>query len=364
MRKRTLFLWSAIPLLFAVAVAIGQPGAIGQTPDRAANSAVIAEWARSGHANVHSPAFSNWNEGGTIPGICSTCHSGAGFRALYGLDGSEPGIPQSPIPVGGVVDCDTCHNPGLPAISQISLPAGGSHPVAGFEAACMTCHQGRAGGAAIATATAGAEEDAVNPDLAFSSPHYATAAATLLGGSAGLGYHYPGKDYEPRFAHAPPVADCTSCHNPHSLRVEAETCQTCHGTADARAIRISRVSHDGSGNLSQGIHADLTANRARLFGLMQDYADEVAGMPIVYTGSRPYFFADHNRDGRPDQVEGAAVTYTNWTPRLLKAAHNWAFTGADSGAHVHNPHYALQLIYDSAQDLANALGRDISDMRR
>ena len=43
-------------------------------------------------------------------------------------------------------------------------------------------------------------EDTPNPELSFINPHYATAAATMLGGYGG-GYHYPGKDYSGRFLH-------------------------------------------------------------------------------------------------------------------------------------------------------------------
>lgn len=356
MHMRSLLLWVGIPFLTAAA--------IGQTPERDPNIEEIALWARSGHANFHSQSFSYWNDSGVIPPVCATCHSGAGFRSLYGFDGSDAGLPQSPVPVGGVVDCDTCHNPGLPGLTEINLASGSPHPVSGFEAACMTCHQGRAAGATIDRAVGSAPDDEVNPELSFVNPHYATAAASLLGSAGALGYQYPGRRYEPRFLHAPSVTTCTSCHDPHSLEVAEDTCLTCHQTGDSRAIRISRVSYDGSGNLSQGIHRDIAANRERLFALIADYASEIAGTPMVYVGRHPYFFSDHNRDGQPDQQEGAPVAYASWTPRLVKAVYNWKFTGSDAGIHVHNPHYALQLLYDSAEDLSQALGRELTDMAR
>jgi formate-dependent nitrite reductase cytochrome c552 subunit len=91
----------------------------------------------------------------------------------------------------------------------------------------------------------------------------------------------------------------------------------------------------------------------------------VIGTPLIYESGRyPYFFADHNADGRADQKDGAPVAYTSWTPRLLKAAYNWKFVGADAGIHVHNPHYALQLLHDSAEDLSRALGRELTGMSR
>ena len=355
---RSLLLWAAIPGLFIAATAIGQ------SPNREPNIEEITAWARSGHANFHSTSFSYWNEAGSIPPVCSTCHSGAGFRSLHGFDGSGPGLPENPIPVGGVVDCATCHSPGLANLTEINLPSGMSHPVVGTEASCMTCHQGRASSATIENAVAQKGEDDVDEELSFINPHYAVAAASLLGGDGALGYQYPGKTYEPRFRHAPSVTTCTSCHDPHSLAVAEETCLSCHQTGSSRDIRISRLSYDGSGNLSQGIHHDIVANRGQLFALITEYAREVAGTPVVYIDRHPYFFADHNDDGQADQVEGAPVPYRSWTPRLLKAAYNWKFIGADAGIHVHNPHYALQLLHDSAEDLSGALGRELVDMAR
>mgnify|MGYP000612553564 FL=1 len=45
---------------------------------------------------------------------------------------------------------------------------------------------------------------------------------------------------------------------------------------------------------------------------------------------------------------------------MLKAAYNWKFVGSDAGIHVHNPHYALELLYDSIENLAAPLGVDFA----
>jgi hypothetical protein len=324
-------------------------------------SEYIAAWARSGHSDADSIAFSYWNSAGTIPPVCAVCHSGAGFRSFHGLDGSAPGLPGAPVPVGGVVDCETCHNAGLSTITSIVLPSGISHPVDGGEISCTTCHQGRAAGATVIRATEGKSEDTPDPALTFINPHYATAAATLLGGYGGMGYQYPGKDYSGRFLHAKPVATCASCHDPHSLSVAEQTCLTCHASGNPADIRISRVSHDGSGDLKKGIRGDISTNAIRLMTLIEDYAENVIGVPVLYDGSRhPYFFADANGDGVADQVDGKPVPYNAWSPRMLKAAYNWKFVNSDAGIHVHNPHYALELIYDSMEDLASPLEFDFA----
>lgn len=327
------------------------------------NADAIAAWARSAHSNSSSPAFSHWNKEGAIPPDCANCHSGAGFRDFHELDGSVKGEVDNPIPTGGVVDCDTCHNRNLGSVTEIALPSGIAHPVRGGEAPCLTCHQGRAAGAVVEKATEGKADDTPDAELRFINPHYATAAASWLGGYGKLGYQYPNKTYSGRFLHAKPVATCVSCHDPHSLKVSEENCLTCHETGTAGDIRISRQSHDGSGNTRKGIRDDIRANSDRLKAMLLDYAAKVAGTPMVYDGSHhPYFFADANNDGVVDQKDGRPVAYATWTPRLLRAAYNWKFVNADHGIHVHNPHYALELLYDSIEDLAGPTGVDMASL--
>ena len=332
-------------------------------PERVAipQSDYIAAWSRSGHSDASSLSFSYWNAAGAIPPVCAVCHSGAGFRSFHGFDGSAPGLPEQPVPVGGVVDCETCHNAGLASVAEIAMPSGLMHPVTGGDASCMTCHQGRAAGATVQRAIDGIDDDTPDPKLSFINPHYATAAATSLGGYGGMGYQYPGKTYSGRFFHAKPLATCASCHDPHSLTVAEEMCLTCHVSGDPAEIRIARVSHDGSGDTRKGIGQDIAANKRRLMTMIEDYASRVAGVPVLYDGARhPYFFTDANGDGVADQTDGKPVPYNAWTPRLLKAAYNWKFVGSDRGIHVHNPHYALELLHDSMEDLAAPLGVDFA----
>lgn len=328
-----------------------------------ANNAAIMDWLQSGHADAKSPAFTHWKDEGAIPPVCSTCHSGAGFRAFHGLDGSAPGLPEAPMPIGGVVDCETCHTPRLSDVREVRMASGVLHPVSGVEAACTTCHQSRASGASVDKAVGERDPDQPDPELSFINPHYATAASTWLGGFGASGYQYPGKDYSGRFFHARPVATCVSCHEPHTLKVATETCLTCHEDGNPRDIRISRRSHDGSGKLSVGIHADVEGLSARLMQMMVAYSREVAGVTLIHDPhSYPYFFADANGDGVADQDKGAPQSYNAFTPRLLRATFNWKLVTADTGAYAHNPHYAMELLYDSIEDLAKPMGVDISDL--
>ena len=324
------------------------------------NDQSISDWFRSAHADAAAEAFRHWDEEEEITAVCATCHSGEGFRDYHGLDGTAAGSVEGPINTGGVVDCGTCHNAGLAEIEEVAFPSGLMHPVQGVEASCMTCHQGRTAGSTVVKAMADLDLDTPNPELRFINPHYATAAATWLGGYGGSGYHYDGKDYSGRFFHARPVSSCVSCHEPHTLEVAFEPCLTCHQANEPEDIRIARQSYDGSGDTNKGIKSDIQTNAATLLDMIKGYAADVAGTPIVYDGTRyPYFFTDANGDGVADQSEGQPVAYNAWTPRSLRATYNWKLVTADPGNYAHNPPYMLELLYDSIEDLSGPLGTDM-----
>ncbi len=348
----------------AIPFALPQSGPFNAAEIDIENNQAISDWFRSAHANAAAEAFSHWDDDGEIRAACATCHSGEGFRDFHGLDGTPAGVVDGPINTGGVVDCGTCHNAGLAQVTEVTLPSGVVHPVTGVEASCLTCHQGRAAGSTVVAATNGLALDTPNAELRFINPHYATAAATWLGGYGGAGYHYDGKAYSGRFFHARPVASCNSCHEPHTLEVAFEPCLTCHEANTPEDIRISRQSYDGSGNTSVGIRSDIAANSATLLQMIRDYTDEVVGVPVIYDGTRyPYFFADRNGDGEIDMnAEGRPVAYTDWTPRSLRTAFNWKLVTADPGNYAHNPAYALELLYDSIEDLGQPLGVDIETL--
>jgi hypothetical protein len=346
----------------AVPFALPKSGPFTPADINVENDQAITNWFRSAHANAAAEAFSHWDDDGEIRAACATCHSGEGFRDFHGLDGTPPGI-DGPINTGGVVDCGTCHNAGLAEITEITFPSGIIHPVTGVEASCLTCHQGRSAGGNVVEATEGLAVDEPNADLRFINPHYATAAATWLGGYGRAGYHYSGQEYSGRFFHARPVASCNSCHEPHTLEVQFEPCLTCHVADSPEDIRIARQSYDGSGNTSVGIRSDINANAERLMDMIVAYTNDVVGAPVIYDGTRhPYFFADANGDGAIDMADGSPVPYGAWTPRSLRTAFNWKLVTADPGSYAHNPKYTLELLYDAIRDLSGPLGIDMEDL--
>jgi len=159
------------------------------------------------------------------------------------------------------------------------------------------------------------------------------------------------------------VASCNSCHEPHTLEVAFEPCQTCHLADSAQNVRIARQSYDGSGDVSVGIRSDIQNNAALLLSMVKDYSAQVAGVPMIHDASRfPYFFADANGDGAIDTEDGSPVAYAAWTPRSLRTTFSWKLVTADPGNYAHNPEYSLQLLYDSIEDLSGPLGIDMREL--
>ena len=119
------------------------------------------------------------------------------------------------------------------------------------------------------------------------------------------------------------------------------------------ACPVHLVDYNGNGDIEEGIAAEIEGLRDALYAGMQAYATEVAGAPIVYDSqSYPYFFAD--TDGNGEAGEGDE-RYASWTPRLAKAAYNYQASLKDPGNFAHGGKYAIQLLYDSLEDINMAL---------
>lgn len=315
------------------------------------------DWAQSPHAKADARAFTNWNEQGEIPEACARCHSTPGFLDYIGADGSPAGVVDRKAPTGTVITCAACHNEPARAITAVTFPSGLRVEGLGSEARCMTCHQGRTSTFSVDKATADMEDDAVVPELEFINIHYRAAGATLMGTLARGGYEYAGRSYASQRRHPEPFDNCISCHELHTVAPKVEPCAACHeGISDRDSlamIRKSKADHDGDGDITEGIAAEIGHLHQRLLAAIQAYGREVAGEPIVYDGhAHPYFFKDLNGNGTAEEDEAKAPNkYASWTPRLLRAAYNYQFVAKDPGAYAHNAPYALQLLHDSLADL-------------
>lgn len=324
------------------------------------------DWAASPHAKADARAFTNWNEAGEIPEACARCHSTPGFLDYIGADGSAVGSVEQKAPTGSLIGCGACHNETTRAMSGVTFPSGLRVEGLGAEARCMTCHQGRESTFSVDKAVAGLSDDTVVPDLGFLNIHYRAAGATLMGTLARGGYEYPGRAYASQRRHPAPFDTCITCHGLHTVEPKAEPCAACHeGVTDRDSlatIRKGKVDHDGDGDVTEGIAAEIGALHDRLLVAIRDYGRDVAGTSIAYHAhAHPYFFADLNGNGTVEEDEAVADNkYAAWTPRLLRAAYNYQFVATDPGAYAHNAPYVLQLLHDSLADLAGGTAEGVT----
>ena len=335
--------------------------------DDASLAAIVEAWLASPHGDYHSFSFTYWNKDGEVPAACGTCHSEPGFLDFLGADGSAPGSVENPSAINSPIGCAACHTDAAHALDSVSFPSGAVLDDLGSSAVCTVCHQGRQSGGAVAEAVSGIGEDSVDPELTFINVHYGVAAAVMHGADVQGGYQYPGRNYAGRFQHVASVNTCTACHDPHTTQVATESCFVCHrGVQDVDAIRTRHGDFDGDGDASRGIHAEISGLHARLYGAIRVYAAEIVSEPIVYApDSFPYFFVDSDGDGLIASEDAVMPNrYSNWTPRLLKAAYNYQVVAKDPGGYVHNPTYLLQLLHDSLESLSAQIEIDMTAIRR
>ena len=352
---------SLIPLIFFAIPAV-------QAQESSPVASIVEAWIASPHGDRKSESFIHWNKDGAVPESCATCHSGPGLMDFLGTDGTMAGKVDGPAPIGSPIDCVACHNQAATDLEQITFPSGEVVTETSASAICMVCHQGRESSDSVNAAIAGGEDDTVNGDLGFLNVHYRAAAATLFGGSVRGGYQYEGKTYADRFAHVPEFNTCTTCHDPHTTKVVAvDQCVACHkGAETVRAIRITPADIDGDGDVSEGISAEISTLHEKLGAAILLYAAEAIGKPVAYDAhAYPYFFNDLNGNGVSDPDEAIFPNrYQSWTPRLLRAAYNYQFLAKEPGAYAHNPRYAIQLAYDSLEDLSSKAAVDMTGMSR
>ena len=352
-----------VALVFAGSDASAQDAGTARTPIDDLRDA----WAASPHADSSAEAFTHWNDEGEIPGSCAVCHSSTGLKDYVAGPMTVPGTIDHPAPLGSTVDCETCHSPEAQALTSVPFPSGKIVDSLEKSAICAVCHQGRASGATVNNATDGLEEDTVSDDLAFINIHYVASAASIMGTVTKGGYEYEDKTYKGRFSHIPELDNCTDCHNPHSLEVSLDNCTVCHQNIENFSdIRISPTDFDGDGDIKEGISNPIETMHQQLNAAIGKYASEIAGTAVVYSShSYPYFFIDGDEDGTASKSEAIFPNkYQSWTPRLLKAAYNYQVIAKEKAIYAHNPHYALQLLYDSLESLSERVDIDMFGLAR
>jgi hypothetical protein len=213
----------------------------------------------------------------------------------------------------------------------------------------------------------GLEDDRVDARVRFQNIHYFAAAASLFGTDAQGAYEYDGKQYVGRFMHAPNFNTCVQCHDAHNLEMQMDRCTTCHaGARTPQDIRLGTADYDGDGDVREGRAAEISALKDKLYSAIQTYAKEITTTAIAYNpDTHPYFFKDLNADGKAEGQEAVSANqWTTWTPRLLRAAYNYQFAKKDPGIFAHNPRYAVQILYDSLEDLGKRITVDMTGLVR
>ena len=80
---------------------------------------------------------------------------------------------------------------------------------------------------------------------------------------------------------------------------------------------------------------------------------EVTDPPICYAPYNWYVDQSGANAGICDPADATSNNrFSDWTPALMKAAHNYQLNVVDPGAYAHNFDYMGQLLYDSTVDLA------------
>lgn len=315
-----------------------------------------------GHFDGTADAFRHFDDDGEVQASCAKCHSSSeGFVefATYGANTSQP--------IANGFDCSVCHTTldtfELRRILTVTFPSGfTTEPATGPSSdpamqsnLCITCHQGR-------TSKVQIDEAIANNKLAFQDIHYLAAAATLFGNLAQGGYEYDGNTYAGQWPHSETATNnnCTNCHNPgstqHTFDVNENIayCLQCHpGVTTVFEIRVgSDKDYNGNGDNTEPLRDELQPIAADLLVEIQKTA-RANGKPLCYEEhSYPYWFNDTNDNGVCDPGEAIFPNrYTDWTPDLIKAAHNYQHSQREPGAWAHNFAYITQLVIDSFRQL-------------
>lgn len=325
------------------------------------------------HFNPTVEAFRHWDADGEVPGDCARCHTAAGLPVFLknGVNIAEP--------VAYGLSCSTCHDDlaefTVYPVNDVSFPSGArlSFGEEDENNLCLACHQGRESTVSVnrAISAAGVGDDEVTDKLTFRNVHYFAAGASLFGSEAQGAYQFAGREYNGRNLHAEDAPNtCTGCHRQHDGTIRLNQCEDCHREVeeaeDVLLIRVTEdvelVDYDGDGSADEPIRDEIGTLEEALFAAIQAYAASTAGTPIAYDAhAYPYWFADTNANGVADPDESNfGNRYVTWTPTLLRAAYNYQYAQKDPGDFAHNPHYILQVLYDSIE----AVGGDVSGYTR
>jgi hypothetical protein len=122
------------------------------------------------------------------------------------------------------------------------------------------------------------------------------------------------------------------------------------------------------GGTDQGVYQNYVQMMAKLYTAIQRYSlakgNVGAGAKVICfnqpgaSGENFFVGTAEGQTGATCQTTtawGAAGSNTAYTPRLLRAVHNYKMLVQDPGAWAHNPRYITEVMYDAIRDLNMAL---------
>ncbi|UCG39654.1 MAG: hypothetical protein JSV00_05400 [bacterium] len=279
---------------------------------------------------------------------CYRCHNSMGFAEVAPGYGDAV---QTPPDTDGFITCNACHdgvnypeagNKRLRFTGSVALFDYRGDPLAyvdaGNSAVCVYCHQGREDGS-------GVDADIAAGSPTFRNMHYLPAGAMLYGRK---GYEYAGKTYAGEHFHT--LVGCARCHmaGGPSNEVGGHTFHMSHGGTENTSF-CQQTCHPGMVALDDpwGAGPSASSDVAYMLTVLLHNAIEAYDSPadadtqpnIDYSTSYPYF--------------GTTGPTQQWDGPAAKAAFNWQFVKKEPGAFAHNPSYAVQLLWDSYEDLYN-----------
>ncbi|NUM35991.1 MAG: hypothetical protein HUU50_15725 [Candidatus Brocadiae bacterium] len=308
---------------------------------------------------------------------CLTCHSGH----KNGENGATTYNVRVPAYLSYNSEFVSANNPRGGTKKMMDLTAVPSG--VGNSVVCLFCHQGRQSGWTLWKKVAKIQGN----DFAYRSPN-----STVPGFStSNINYHYlaggallwsknawefivensDGSSSVPKVYSTGNAQhqskNCTGCHmgsantdnteGGHTWVPRLTTCQTsgCHpGLADFHSVTASG-DYDGDGFV-ETTYAEIGAVNALATNLGPQWGTGNGGTGLAGLMNEALYDAGvrYTPDTHPYYTKVDGTTFTAWTPNLIAAAANLNyFKKTGDAMHIHNPHYAVQILIDSLA----ALGR-------
>lgn len=351
----------------------------------------------SGHFDNAKGDGSHYEHSGYVAEDCARCHSDFGIDEWLAMGGGanldyNTGYNNvNHIYVGGQKKCTTCHTgenfaEGDAPIKPIGVVNFSSGKSVGFDhgdssAVCVQCHTGRRSAKYLDDKiAASAGPYSVN----HQDPHHLPVAGVRYGSDANVFYEFDtgtldlvtggtdvyvdSTDYTGFDMHNADdeMSECAYCHlgddADHSFEPaeQLSTCKNCHGGSITSLSEIRAVGDntdwDGDGDATEGTEGEIEGFTDALIQAIVDYinANPTSVSPNLqgtcyYDAATETFMDDVNSDSPGTTTDDVAMTFSayKFDAAVHKALWNLSLIDNDHGHWAHNPHYVMQLFWDT-----------------